>query len=148
MKDWRSLAHTKWECKYHIVIVPKYRMKILYGNVRKRIGQILRELCGYKDIEILEGHAMPDHIHLCLSVPPKYSIAMTIGYLKGKSSIRIHRDILRNTKGFTNKNFWSRGYCVSTIGLNEQQIREYIKNQEDIDKGQQGLLNLDGPEIN
>ncbi|MDR0629667.1 MAG: IS200/IS605 family transposase [Treponema sp.] len=148
MKDWQSLAHTKWECKYHVVIVPKYRMKILYGKVKKRIGQILRELCRYKDIDLLEGHAMPDHIHMCISVPPKYSIAMTIGYLKGKSAIRIHREILKVTKGFTNKNFWTRGYCVSTVGLNEQQIRDYIKNQEDIDKGQQGLLNLDGPEIN
>jgi putative transposase len=147
MKDWRSLAHTKWECKYHIVIVPKYRMKILYGNVRKRVGQILRELCRYKGIEILEGHAMPDHIHMCLSVSPKYSIAMTIGYLKGKSSIRIHREVLRNSKGFANKNFWSRGYCVSTVGLNEEQIREYIKNQEVLDKGQQGQLNLDGLEL-
>jgi putative transposase len=145
MKDWQSLAHTKWECKYHIVIVPKYRMKILYGRVKRRIGQILRELCRYKDIELLEGHAMPDHIHMCISVPPKYSIAMTVGYLKGKSAIRIHREILKVTKGFTNKGFWTRGYCVSTVGLNEQQVRDYIKNQEDLDRGQQGLLNLDGP---
>jgi putative transposase len=148
MKDWQSLAHTKWECKYHVVIVPKYRMKILYGKVKRHIGQILRELCRYKDIELLEGHAMPDHIHMCISVPPKYSIAMTVGYLKGKSAIRIHREILKATKGFTNKNFWTRGYCVSTVGLNEQQIRDYIKNQEDLDKGRQSLLNLDGPEIN
>jgi putative transposase len=123
-------------------------MKILYGKVKRHIGQILRELCRYKGIELLEGHAMPDHIHMCLSVPPKYSIAMTIGYLKGKSAMRIHREILKVTKGFTNKHFWTRGYCVSTVGLNEQQIREYIKNQEELDKGQQGLLNLDGPEIN
>jgi putative transposase len=147
MKDWQSLAHTKWECKYHIVIVPKYRIKILYGKVRKRVGQILRELCRYKDIEMIEGHAMPDHIHMCISVPPKYSIAMTIGYLKGKSSIRIHREVLKVAKGFTNKSFWTRGYCVSTVGLNEEQIRAYIRNQEDLDKGQQGLLNLDGPEL-
>jgi putative transposase len=122
-------------------------MKILYGRVKKRTGQILRELCRYKDIELLEGHAMPDHIHMCISVPPKYSIAMVIGYLKGKSAMRIHREILGVRKGFTNKNFWTRGYCVSTVGLNEEQIREYIKNQEVLDKGQQGLLNLDGPEI-
>jgi putative transposase len=85
---------------------------------------------------------------MCISVPPKYSITMTVGYLKGKSAIRIHREILKVTKGFTNKNFWTRGYCVSTVGLNEEQIREYIKNQEELDKGRQGLLNLDGPEIN
>jgi putative transposase len=92
MKDWESLAHTKWECKYHVVIVPKYRKKALYNNRRKRIGAIIRELYRYKGIEILDAHAMPDHIHMCLSVPPKFSIAMTIGYLKGKSAIRIHKE--------------------------------------------------------
>jgi putative transposase len=147
MKDWQSIAHTKWECKYHVVIVPKYRKKVLYGKVKKRVGEILRELCRYKDIELLEGHAMADHIHLCISVPPKYSIAMVVGYLKGKSAIRIHREILGVKQGFTNKNFWTRGYCVSTVGLNEQQIREYIQNQEKLDTGGQGLLNLDGAEI-
>ena len=105
MNDWQSLAHTKWECKYHVVIVPKYREKSLYGKIRKRIGEILRELCRYKGIEVLEGHAMPDHIHLCLSIPLKYSVAMVIGYLKGKSAIRIHREILGVKRGFTNKNF-------------------------------------------
>jgi putative transposase len=147
MKDWQSLAHTKWECKYHVVLVPKYRHKVLYGKRKKRVGEILRELCRYKGIELLEGHAMADHIHMCISVPPKYSIAMTIGYLKGKSAIRIHREILGIQRGFTNKNFWTRGYCVSTVGLNEQQIREYIRNQEKLDTGEQGLLNLDGVEF-
>ena len=93
MKEWQSLAHTKWECKYHVVIVPKYRKKVLYGRLRKRMGEILRELCCYKGIEILEAHAMPDHIHMCISVPPKYSIAMTIGYLKGKSAIKVHKEL-------------------------------------------------------
>ena len=95
MKDWRSLAHTKWECKYHIVIVPKYRQRVLYGQRRKRIGEILRQLCHQKHVEILEGHAMIDHIHLCLSIPPKYSVAMIIGFLKGKSAIRIHKECKR-----------------------------------------------------
>ena len=144
MKDWQSLAHTKWECKYHVVIVPKYRHKVLYGKVKKRVGEILRALCRYKGLELLEGHAMPDHIHMCISVPPKYSIAMTIGYLKGKSAIQIHREILGVKRNFTNKNFWTRGYCVSTIGLNEEQIREYIKNQEKLDSGEQGQLNFEG----
>ena len=147
MKDWQSIAHTKWECKYHVVVVPKYRHKVLYGKVKKRVGEILRELCRYKGIELLEGRAMVDHIHMCLSVPPKYSIAMVIGYLKGKSAIRIHREILGVKRGFTNKNFWTRGYCVSTVGLNEEAVREYIRNQERLDTGQQGLLNLDGAEI-
>ncbi|GHV85128.1 IS200/IS605 family transposase ISDha13 [Spirochaetia bacterium] len=147
MKDWQSIAHTKWECKYHVVIVPKYRHKVLYGKVKKKVGEILRELCRYKGIELLEGHAMPDHIHMCISVPPKYSIAMTIGYLKGKSAIRIHREILGVKRGFTNKNFWTRGYCVSTVGLNEQQIRKYIQNQEKLDSGEEGQLYLEGVEI-
>ncbi|MDR0473567.1 MAG: IS200/IS605 family transposase [Treponema sp.] len=130
MKEWQSLANTKWECKYHVVIVPKYRKKVLHGRMRRRIGEILMELCRYKGIEILEAHAMPDHIHMCISVPPMYSIAMTIGYLKGKSAIRIHKDLSRHEpKGFTNKNFWTRGYCVSTVGLDGNQIREYIQNQ-------------------
>jgi putative transposase len=129
MKEWQSLAHTKWECKYHVVIVPKYRKKVLYGKRRKRIGEILRDLCRYKGIEILDAHAMTDHIRMCLSVPPKYSIAMTIGYLKRKCAIRIHKEESgREPKGFTNKNFWARGYCVSTVGLDEKQIWEYIQN--------------------
>jgi putative transposase len=130
-----------------VVIVPKYRHKVLYGKVKKKVGEILRELCRYKGIELLEGHAMLDHIHMCISVPPKYSIAMTIGYLKGKSAIRIHREILGVKRGFTNKNFWTRGYCVSTVGLNEQQIREYIQNQEKLDSGEEGQLYLEGVEI-
>ena len=143
MKDWQSLAHTKWECKYHIVLVPKYRKKILYGKIRSRLGNIIRELCRQRDIGLLEGHAMPDHIHVCLSIPPKYSVAMVVGYIKGKSAIRIHREILGISQGFTNKHFWSRGYCVSTVGLDEVKIREYIKNQEKLDQGYQGDLNFD-----
>ena len=92
MKDWQSQAHVKWDCKYHVVILPKYRRKVLYGRMRRGVGQILRDLCRQKDIEPVEGKAMPDHIHMLLSVPPKYSIAMTIGYLKGKSATRIHRE--------------------------------------------------------
>ena len=128
MKDWRSLAHVKWECKYHVVWVPKYRKKILFGKVRRRVGEIIRELCRQKEIELIEGHAMSDHIHICISVPPKYSIANTVGFLKGKSAIKIHREFVdqRNMK----KNFWARGYCVSTVGLNEEQIKRYIRDQE------------------
>ncbi|MHB9293473.1 putative REP-associated tyrosine transposase [Hollandina sp. SP2] len=131
MKEWQSLAHTKWECKYHGVIVPKYRKKALYGKRRKRIGAIIRELCRYKGIEILDAHAMPDHIHMCLSVPPQYSIAMTIGYLKGKSAIRIHKEEAgREPQGFTNKDFWIRGYCVSTVGLDENQIESTYRTKK------------------
>ncbi|MDP6966588.1 MAG: IS200/IS605 family transposase [Candidatus Marinimicrobia bacterium] len=142
MKDWRSLAHTKWECKYHVVFVPKYRQKVLYGKRRRRVGEILRELCRQKGIELLEGHAMVDHIHLCVSIPPKFAVAMAIGYLKGKSAIRIHRELLGRNKGFANLHFWVRGYCVSTVGLDEEAIREYIRNQEKLDRGQQGNLHF------
>ena len=143
MKDWRSIAHTKWECKYHIVFVPKYRQKVLYGKRRKRVGEILRDLCRQKGVELLEGHAMIDHVHLCLSIPPKYSVAMVIGYLKGKSAIRIHRELLGRNKGFTNQHFWVRGYCVSTVGLDEERIRAYIVNQDKLEKHQQADLNID-----
>ena len=95
MHEWQSLSHVRWECKYHVVIIPKYRRKVFYGRLRHQIGPILRELCRQRGIELLEGHAMPDHVHLCLSIPPKYSVAHTIGFLKGKSAVRIHRELLQ-----------------------------------------------------
>ena len=130
MKDWQSQAHVKWDCKYHVVIVPKYRKKTLYGGLRKEIGNILRDLCRQKDIDLLEGKAMPDHVHMLLSVPPRYSIAMAIGFLKGKSAIRIHRDVSKVKGSLFGRSFWARGYCVSTVGLNEAVITQYIQNQE------------------
>ncbi len=139
MKEWQSTAHVKWECKYHIVVVPKYRRKVLFGKTRKQIGRILRQLCRQKGVEILEGNAMPDHIHMVLSIPPKYSVSMVVGYLKGKSAIQIHREMLGVKKGFTGKNFWSRGYCVSTVGLDEKTVREYVKHQEELDRRQDEL---------
>ena len=134
MKEWQSLAHVRWECKYHIVFVPKYRKKVLYGRTRKQMGQILRQLCRQKGVEIMEGHAMPDHIHLVLRIPPKFSVALVVGYLKGKSAIQIRREALGVKKGFTGKHFWSRGYCVSTVGLDEATVRAYVRNQEELDK--------------
>ncbi len=133
MHDWQSLSHVRWDCKFHIVIVPKYRKKKLYGKFRKRAGEIIRDLCRQKGVEFLEGHLMSDHIHICLSVPPKFSIAFVIGFLKGKSAIRIHRDLLKTnqTKGL---HFWARGYCVSTVGLDEETIRNYIREQEKKEK--------------
>ncbi len=139
-KQWQSQAHVKWDCKYHVVILPKYRKKEFFGRARKAIGAILRELCRQKDVELMEGKAMPDHIHMLISVPPKYSIAMTMGYLKGKSAIRIHREVLRTKGTLFGREFWARGYCVSTVGLNEEQIRQYIRDQEklqqDLDQGE------------
>ena len=136
MKDWRSQAHVKWECKYHVVILPKYRQKVLYGRIRRGIGEILRGLCRQKGIELVEGNAVADHIHMVLGIPPKYSVAMTMGYLKGKSAVKIHRDLMRTRGTLFGRSFWARGYCVSTVGLDEQQIRRYVREQETLQKKQ------------
>ena len=141
MKDWRSQSHVKWDCKYHVVIVPKYRKKRFYGSVRSQVGEILRQLCRQKDVDLLEGKAMSDHIHMLLSVPPRYSIAMTVGYLKGKSAVRIHRELLRTKGTLFGRSFWARG-CVSTVGLEETAIRTYIKDQEEHQKTQELDLDL------
>ena len=135
MHDWTSLSHVRWDCKYHVVIVPKYRKKRLYGKFRKDVGNIIRDLCKQKGVELLEGHLTPDHIHMCLRIPPKYSIAFFLGFLKGKSAIRIHREILK-VKRVSGLHFWSRGYCVSTVGLDEETIRKYIRDQDKHEKEQ------------
>ena len=135
MHDWQSLSHVRWDCKYHVVFVPKYRKKALYGKVKKQVGAILRDLCRQRGVELLEGHLMPDHVHMCVSVPPKYSIAFVIGFLKGKSAVRIHRGVLQ-AKRVTGLHFWARGYCVSTVGLDEATIRQYIREQEKLEKRQ------------
>lgn len=135
MHDWQSQSHVKWDCKFHVVFIPKYRHKVFFGKMRRKIGRILRQLCQQRGVELLEGHAMPDHIHLCLSVPPKYSIANTIGFLKGKRAIKIHRELL-NQKRMTGLHFWARGYCVSTEGYDEAAVRQYIREQEQRDKNQ------------
>jgi len=143
MKNWQSQAHVKWECLYHVVIVPKYRRKVFYGERRKRIGEIFRELCRQKDVGLVEGNAMPDHIHMVLSIPPKYSVAMTMGYLKGKSAIRIHREVMKTKGTLFGRSFWSRGYCVSTIGLDEERIRAYVRNQQKMEQdSEQNELDL------
>jgi putative transposase len=126
-----------------VVFVPKYRKKSIYGTLRKDIGVILRELCRQQGIELVEGYAMKDHIHMLLMIPPKFSVANTIGFLKGKSAIRIFRDYLQVKRNFTGRHFWARGYCVSTVGLDEQMIREYIKSQEREEKRQE-QMRLDG----
>ena len=141
MHDWQCLSHVRWECKYHVVIIPKYRRNVLYRRLRRQIGLILRELCRQRGIELLEGHAMPDHVHLCLSIPPKYRVAHMIGFLKGKSAVRILRELLRERR-MTGLHFWSTGYCVSTVGLDEARVRKYIREQEELDR-RQGELNLE-----
>src|SRR5262245_38393354 len=117
MREWETQNHARWYCRYHVVIVPKYRKKVIYGGLRRQIGAILRRLCQQAKIELVVGHAMADHVHLCLSIPPKYSVANTVGFLKGKSAIRIHREHLEKRRGMKGLNFWGRGYCVSTVGL-------------------------------
>jgi len=129
MREWESQAHVRWYCRYHIVIIPKYRKKTIFGSLRKEIGSILRELCEQFGLELVEGNAMPDHVHMCLSIPPKYSVANAVGKLKGKSAILIHRRCLGRTKNLTGYHFWARGYCVSTVGLDEANVREYIRKQ-------------------
>jgi putative transposase len=121
------------------VLVPKYRKKAIFGQLRSGIGRILRELCAQHGIELVEGHALSDHVHLCLSVPPKFSVANTIGFLKGKSAIRIHREYLDRKRNFTGFHFWARGYCVSTVGLDEGVVREYIRAQEQEEQRQEKL---------
>ena len=127
MKDWQSQAHVKWDCKYHIVILPKYRRKVFFGKRRSEIGKILRQLCQQKGILLVEGNAMPDHVHMVLSVPPKYSVAMTLGYLKGKSAVRIHRELQKIKGTLFGRSFWARGYCVSTVGMDEEIIRLFCR---------------------
>ena len=133
MHDWRSLSHVRWECKYHVVITPKYRKKVFFGKRRHQIGGIIRELCRQRGIELLEGHAMPDHIHMVLSIPPKYSVANTIGFLKGKSAVRVHRELMKHRR-MTGLHFWADGYSVSTIGLDEETIRKYVRDQDRRDR--------------
>ena len=141
MKDWRSIAHVKWYCKYHVVIVPKYRKKEFFGKRRRQVGEILRELCRQKDIELIEGNAALDHIHMVLSIPPKYSVAHTVGFLKGKSAVRIHRELLK-ARRMIGLHFWATGYCVSTIGLDEEIIRKYIRDQDKQERLADGQLDL------
>ena len=128
-----SLAHTKWLCKYHIVIVPKYRRKIIYYEYRKDLQEIIRTLCKYKQVEIIEGHMMPDHVHLLISIPPRISISSFMGYLKGKSALMMFDRHANLKYKFGNRHFWAEGYYVTTVGLNEATIKKYIQDQEKAD---------------
>ena len=129
----QNLAHTKWLCKYHIVFTPKYRRKAIYGQYREEIGKIIRQLCNYKGIEIIEGHMMADHVHMLVMIPPKYSVSAVMGYLKGKSSLMIFDRFSQLKYKYGNRQFWSVGYYVSTVGLNEAVIRKYIREQDQRD---------------
>ena len=128
-----SLAHTKWMCKYHIVFTPKYRRKVIYNQYRQSVGQILRSLCGYKGVELIEGHLMSDHVHMLVSIPPKMSVSSFMGYLKGKSALMMFDKHANLKYKFGNRHFWAEGYYVSTVGLNEATIAKYIREQEQHD---------------
>ena len=134
MPDYKSLNHSTWECKYHIVWIPKYRRKKMYESIRKDIAQEIKRLAECRECKVLEGHMMIDHIHMLIEIPPKYSVAQVMGYIKGKSAIYIARRYGEREKYFSGQNFWARGYFVSTVGRNEEMIRKYIQNQEAEDR--------------
>ena len=127
--DTNSLAHTQWNCKYHIVFAPKYRRQIIYGKIKSDIGTMLRKLCEYEGIEIIEAEACKDHIHMLVSIPPKYSVSQIMGYLKGKSSLMIFEKYANLKYKYGNRHFWCRGYYVDTVGRNKKAIEQYIRNQ-------------------
>ena len=134
MNDVESLSHTKWECKYHIVYIPKYRKKALYGALRQQLGEVLKQLAMQRESRIEEGHLLRDHVHMLVSIPPKYSVSQMVGYMKGKSAIHIARTFMGKPRNFTGESFWARGYFVSTVGRDEKEIREYIQKQEQEDQ--------------
>jgi putative transposase len=129
-----SLTHTKWVCKYHIVFIPKYRRKALYGELRKHLGAVFRELATQKECTIEEGHMQRDHVHILISIPPKYSVSQVVGYIKGKSAIHIARVFMGKRKNFVGQHFWARGYYVTTVGHDTEVVRQYIQRQEAEDK--------------
>ena len=131
-----SLAHTKWECKYHIVFIPKYRRKALFGELRKHLGEVFKRLAAHKECWIEEGHTQSDHVHMLISIPPKYAVSQVVGYIKGKSAIHIARVFMGKRQNFVGQNFWARGYYVSTVGRDEATVREYIRTQEAEDRRQ------------
>ena len=139
MDDDLSLSHTRWNCKYHIVFIPKYRRKEIYGKLRSDIGQIIRQLCQYKGVEIMEAHAMPDHIHMLVHIPPKIAVSNFMGYLKGKSSLMIFERHANLKYKYGNRNFWAKGFFVSTVGLDTNKVQEYIREQEKEDVMQDNL---------
>jgi putative transposase len=134
MDEFESLSHAKWECKYHVVFIPKYRRKVLYGQLRKELGKVFKELAARKQSRVEEGHLMPDHVHMLLSIPPKYAVSQVVGYIKGKSAIHIARVYGERKRNFTGQHFWARGYFVSTVGRDQEVVRKYIQDQEAEDK--------------
>jgi putative transposase len=139
MSDYRSLRHAKWDCKYHVVFIPKYRKKAIYGELRRHLGQVFRTLAEQRQSYIEEGHLMPDHVHIMISIPPKHAVAQVVGYIKGKSAIHIARTYAGRRRNFVGQHFWARGYFVSTVGRDEAAVREYIRMQEREDQREEQL---------
>ena len=134
MDEYESLSHTKWECKYHVVFIPKCRKKVLYGELRRHLGELFRKLAGQKECRIEEGHMMADHVHMLIAIPPKYAVSQVVGYIKGKSAIHVARVYGEKKRNFVGQHLWARGYFVSTVGRDEAVIRAYIRKQEGEDK--------------
>ena len=134
MDEFESLSHSRWECKYHVVFIPKCRRKTLYAGLRRHLGEVFRQLAQRKECEILEGHLMPDHVHMLIAIPPKYAVSQVVGYMKGKSAIHIARVYGERKRNFVGQHFWARGYFVSTVGRDEEVIRRYIRDQEKEDE--------------
>ena len=134
MNNIQSLCHSVWDCKYHIVWIPKCRRKILYGRIRQELGELIRELARQRESLVLEGHLCSDHIHVYIAIPPKYAVAQVVGYIKGKSAIHIARRYGKRSRNFTGEHFWARGYFASTVGRDEEVIRNYIRSQEEVDR--------------
>ncbi len=139
MSNYKTLQHTEWDCKYHVIFIPKYRRKVLYGTIREHLGEIFRRLARQKECEIEEGHLAADHVHMMISIPPKHSVSQVVGYIKGKSAIQIARQFSGRRRNFTGQHFWARGYFVSTVGRDEEVIRQYIQRQEIEDQRQDQL---------
>jgi putative transposase len=134
MDDAESLSHTRWECKYHVVFIPKYRRKALYVELRRHLGEVFRKLAERKESQIEQGHLLPDHVHMLISIPPQYAVSQVIGFIKGKSAIHVARVYGERKRNFAGQHFWARGFFVSTVGRDERAIREYISKQEEEDK--------------
>lgn len=134
MSEYQSLSHSKWDCKYHVIFIPKRRRKAIYGNIRAKLGPIFHDLAGQKQCRIIEGHLMPDHVHICMRIPPKYAVASVIGFLKGKSAIAIVRQFCGKDRNYTGEHFWARGYAVTTVGFELEAVRKYIREQEAADE--------------
>jgi len=134
MDEFQSLSHTRWDCKYHVVLIPKCRRKTIYVELRKHLGEVFHTLAAQKESKIIEGHMMIDHVHMMISIPPKYAVSQVVGFIKGKSAIHLARVYGERNRNFVGQHFWARGYFVSTVGRDEAVIREYIRNQEKEDQ--------------